>query len=69
MPLRELCRQEWYRTARENLHHFLAELEAELTSGTMSSQTQPTKLLIVEVKRRLSELDRLIADDETLPQA
>jgi hypothetical protein len=51
------------------LHHFLAELEAELTSGTMSSQTQPTKLLIVEVKRRLSELDRLIADDETLPQA
>ena len=63
MPINDLSRPEWHRRASENLHRFLLQLEAQLTSATITSQTAATKLLVVEVKRRLNEFDRLIAEE------
>ena len=67
MPINDLSRPEWHRRASENLHRFLLQLEAQLTSATITSQTAATKLLVVEVKRRLNEFDRLVAEETGLP--
>jgi len=69
VAFRELSRLEWYQSASQNLHRFLSELEAELASVGISTRTNATNLLIVEVKRRLLAFDKMIAEESALLEA
>jgi hypothetical protein len=57
------ARLAWYQRASENLRRYLEELEAARdTLRSRGNETHPTDQLIAEVKRRLGELEKLLAD-------
>ena len=65
--LDELSRLEWHKKAHANLCKYLAELEAAITSGSLSD-TKPAEHLITVIKRRLEDLERLITEAEQTGQ-
>ena len=53
----------WYRRASENLRRYLEELEtARDALRDRGSDARATEQLLAEVKRRLEELEKLLAD-------
>lgn len=63
MSVAEDSRLAWYRRASENLRRYLEELEtARDALRSRGSEAHPTDQLITEVKRRLEELEKLLAD-------
>jgi len=57
------ARLAWYQRASENLRRYLEELEAARdTLRSRCNETHPTDQSIAEVKRRLGELEKLLAD-------
>jgi len=63
MSVAEDSRLDWYRRASENLRRYLEELEAARdTLRSRGNETHPTDQLIAEVKRRLGELEKLLAE-------
>jgi hypothetical protein len=65
MSVAEDSRLAWYRRASENLRRYLEELEAAREAlRSRGNETHPTDQLIAEVKRRLEELEKLLAERE-----
>jgi hypothetical protein len=65
MSKAEDSRLAWYRRASENLRRYLQELEtARDALRNAAGDTHATDQLIPEVKRRLEELEKLLADSE-----
>ena len=63
MSVAEDSRLAWYRRASENLRRYLEELEAARDAlRRRGGEAQPTGQLIAEVKRRLEELEKLLAE-------
>jgi hypothetical protein len=51
----------WYKQARANLYNYLARLEADRLALTARGvDMRVTEQMIIEVKRRLTDLDRLL---------
>ena len=65
MSVAEDSQLAWYRRASENLRRFLEDLEAARDAlRNRGGDAHPTDQLIAEVKRRLEELEKLLADRE-----
>lgn len=63
MATTELSRLAWYKQASANLKSYLVELEASKAALT-ERDSHATSQMIVEVKRRLAQLDELLATTE-----
>jgi hypothetical protein len=65
MAKAEQPKLDWHRQASANLRKYLAQLEESLAAGQSQGIDLPaTEQLIAEVKRRLSELEKLLAADD-----
>ena len=64
MKSKDLSRLEWYRLASANLQVYLAELEQFLAHPRIPQQRRAAEQLIVDVKRRLAQLEEATAEHE-----
>ena len=62
LPATDPSRLAWYKRASANLRESLVKLEADLADlRSRGIDARATEQLIAEVKRRLAELERLLA--------
>jgi hypothetical protein len=61
----DLSKLDWYKRAGANLRKYMARLEADRAALERSgADASATKQLMVEVARRLAQLDKLVVNED-----